>query len=66
MCWIPLTDHLSVDQREGYRNQSIELDPGNPEVVYVVLREGTLLKSLDRGDNWIELKMNIATGSSLW
>jgi xyloglucan-specific exo-beta-1,4-glucanase len=65
MRWIPLTDHLTVAQG-GYGGQSIAIDPGNPDVVYIAVRGGTLLKSADRGDNWIELKMDVPMGASLW
>ncbi len=55
--WIPLTDHFTIDQG-GCGGQTIAIDPGNTEVVYISVRRGTLLKSTDRGETWIESNLN--------
>lgn len=59
--WKSLSDNFPADKIETYLGtDGIAVDPNNPDIVYAAVgispkREaGTVLKSYDRGDNWIE------------
>ncbi len=66
MRWKPLTDHFTERERRSYSGQSMAIDPGDPDVFYVAVRDRTLLKSTDRGDTWTKLKLDVPMGASLW
>ncbi|WP_167357041.1 S-layer homology domain-containing protein [Paenibacillus pectinilyticus] len=55
--WIPLTDGFGLDQRYAYSVESINIDPGHPDDVYMASNGaaevgGEIYKSTDRGATW--------------
>ena len=63
--WIPITEFLTMQQRNNYGCESIAVDPDSPNTVYIACGEwlknqfnagpGTIYKSTDRGATWMPL-----------
>ncbi len=64
--WKPLTDFYTESQRRNYSGQSFAIDPSDPDVLYIAVRDQTLLKSIDRGDTWTKTALDVPMGASLW
>lgn len=59
MRWIPLLDSLTRSEWSLYGVDSIAVDPSNTNVLYAAVGKynwsnGEILKSTDRGDNWVK------------
>jgi hypothetical protein len=61
--WIPLgptnVNYLDVDRSGQGRINVIEVDPNNPNIIYVGSPGGGLWKSSNNGDSWEDLSYNL-------
>lgn len=63
--WIPLLEHLTLEQKNQFGGEALALDPNDPNVVYVAVGKshwfgpGTLLKSTNQGETWTPLKLEL-------
>ncbi len=70
--WIPLTDHFSLEESNYYGGESLALDPGNTNIVYIAAGKytekntglGTIFKSSDRGQTWTKLNIDLPMGGN--
>jgi xyloglucan-specific exo-beta-1,4-glucanase len=67
--WIPLTERFTIDENNYYGTESLALDPNDPNVVYMAAgkylwEQGRLFKSIDRGNTWIGLDLELPIGGA--
>lgn len=70
--WIPLTDHFGLANSNYYGGEALALDPNNPNIVYIAVGKytnssaglGTIFKSLDQGQTWTKLKIDLPMGAN--
>ncbi len=56
--WLPILDMFGSDKTNYYGVDSLNIDPSNPDIVYVTVgrfaANGEILRSTDRGRTWVE------------
>ena len=57
--WKPLTDFFTEKQRNNYSGQSFAIDPRDPDILYIAVRDRTMLKSTDRGETFTTYELDI-------
>ena len=71
--WIPLNEKFSLNQSNYYGGEALALDPKNPNIVYIAAgkytadwwqHQGSIFKSLDRGETWTKLNLDLKMGGN--
>lgn len=77
--WIPLNDDLKNSYETWYQVDGLAVDPNNSRVLYIAVgkasnpsftyKKGTILKSVDGGENWRKLNIDLyfsGNGDKRW
>lgn len=68
--WIPLIDNFPTSESHYYGGEALALDPKEPNIVYIAAglyladKPGAILKSIDRGQTWRKLNLELPMGGS--
>ncbi|HBC88678.1 MAG TPA: hypothetical protein DCZ94_17175 [Lentisphaeria bacterium] len=59
---MPLIDHFRTEQSSYFGGESLAIDPGNPDILYIAAgmylnSKGAIFKSDDRGQTWNKLTL---------
>lgn len=60
--WVPITDRFPMDQGSRLGIESLAVDPGDADTVYLAAGRGTgsLYRSTNRGSSWTKLPLDLA------
>ncbi len=71
--WIPLNEQFSLKNSNYYGGEALAFDPKDSKIVYIAVGKytadwwqdkGTIFKSLDRGNTWTKLNLDLKMGGN--